>query len=494
MNIKRLLPFGFAFLAGAILTLAFAPFNAYLCAFLSPALLLWLWRKATPKQAFWRGFIYGLGFFGTGVYWIFISINTYGDTSEFVAVFITGGLMAILALFPAINGYVLNRFFPKNNNAKILFAFPAIWVFLEWVRTWIFSGFPWLLLGYSQISSPLRGYAPILGVYGVSLIVLWVSTLAYKASFYRKGLLKNPYILYFILIFAIGAGLSAITWTHPNDKLVKVSLIQGNIAQEVKWSADQVQPTLDRYVALTQAHWDSQIIIWPESAVPIPQEYAVDFLTSLGQQAAEHQATVITGIPIRAPEHKGFYNSVIALGKGEGVYTKHRLVPFGEYIPMRNVFGKILDFLHVPMSDFIPGVELPKPIMANGVRIAAFICYEIAYPEQVLLRDGNIDMILTISNDAWFGHSIAQAQHLQIAQMRALEMGRPILFVSNDGLTAIINSRGAIQSAAPPHVTYVLTGEVQTEQGKTPWQHLAMYPIDGLVLLLLFIAIRQRQK
>lgn len=479
-----------ALINGALLTLAFAPFDIFPIALFSPALLLGLWLKTSPKRAFWLGWLYGFGFFSTGVYWIFISVNTYGNTSPLFALIITGGLIAILSLFPALNGFLLNRFFPKTNLSKLLCAFPAIWVFLEWVRAWIFSGFPWLFIGYSQITSPLKGYAPILSVYGVSLVTLLSSGLI--VAIFCQPKKKISYILYLILIWIIGAALSFITWTKPHGAPIKISLVQGNIAQDVKWSPNHVQPTLDHYVELTESHWDSKIIIWPESAVPLPLEYATDFIANLSREAHDHHTTLITGIPIRAADQQSFYNAVIALGEGDGIYTKHRLVPFGEYIPLRNLFGRLLDLLQVPMSDFIPGIETPKPIMADNIKIAAFICYEIAYPQQVLSRDGNIDMILTVSNDAWFGHSIAQAQHLEIAQMRALEMGRPILFVSNDGITAIINSQGKIQSEAPTHESYVLTDLVQTDQGKTPWQWLAIYPIFGIVVILLFIAIRNR--
>lgn len=497
MTLKTLFQDALALIFGAILTLAFAPFSLFPLAILSGAGLLALWLNTSPGRAFWRGWLFGAGLFGTGVYWVFISIHTFGNTSVLLAGFVTCLFIAILALFPATAGYLLNRFFPYTNNTKMLCAFPAIWVIFEWIRSWIFTGFPWLFLGYSQIDSPLKGYAPLFGIYGVTLAVL-ISSGLLVSSVIKFKQTRYKHVAYNLLAFAgiwlAGGLLSYIPWTHPVGKPVKVSLIQGNIAQSLKWSDEQILPTLALYQKLTEEHWDSQIIVWPEAAVPIPLEFAANYLEKLRLAAEKHNTTIILGVPIRNTKRDAFYNAVIAIGKGDGVYTKHRLVPFGEFIPLKRFVGGLFDLLEVPMSDFVPGTKLPKPIMAGNIKIATFICYEIAYPEQVLSRDGTIDMILTVSNDAWFGHSIAQPQHLEMARMRALEMGRPILFVSNDGITAIINAKGKIQAAAPRYETYVLTGDVQTTQGKTLWQRFGTDPVFIILIILLFVAIRRHKK
>lgn len=496
MKLNSLVQDSLALLFGMLLTLAFAPFHLFPLAIISPAVLLGTWLNASPKKAFWRGWLFGVGLFSTGVSWVYISIHTYGNTSPILAGLITALFIALLALFPALNGYLLNRYFPLNNSAKRVYAFPAIWVFLEWVRSWIVSGFPWLLIGYSQINNSfLKGYAPIFSVFGVSLAVLLCSSLLVNILIALKNKQRLDAIMslaQLILISAVGSVLSSIAWTHPTGQPIKVSLVQGNIPQSLKWLPEQIQPTLDRYEQLSQSHWDSNLVIWPESAVPITLQNAESFLENINSQAKQHQSTLITGIPIKA-DTNGYYNSVIALGNGEGVYLKRRLVPFGEYIPFQHWLGRIFDLLQVPMSDFIPGMNLSKPIYANGIKIATFICYEIAYPEQVLLNDESIGLLLAVSNDAWFGKSIAQAQHLETAQMRALELGRPLLFVANDGITAIINPKGKIQSSAPTHQTYVLTDLVQTTQGKTPWQRFAMDPILIIIFLFIITAIRRRK-
>jgi apolipoprotein N-acyltransferase len=486
-----------AIIAGIALTFAFAPFSLFPLAILSPALLLAVWLKVTTRQAFWRGWLFGLGFFTSGVYWIFISVHDFGNAAMPVAGLITGAFIAVLALFPALNGYFLNRYFKNNSYAKILYAFPAIWVVLEWIRSWIFSGFPWLFLGYSQINSPLKGYAPILSVYGVSLAVALSAALLINTL---KSLMRAKYKAFYFSLFALtfiwalGSVLSFIPWTKPDGPLIKISLVQGNIPQSLKWSPEQVKPTLERYQKLTDAHWDSRIIIWPESAVPLILQNAEDFIDTLSEKANEHHTAIITGIPIESDVSGSYYNAVITVGNGAGIYTKQHLVPFGEYTPLSGLFKHFFTLLDIPMSDFIAGPNSFKPIEIQGIKIATFICYEIAFPEQVRGHNENVGMILTVSNDAWFGRSVAQAQHLEMGQMRALEMGRPVLFVSNNGITAFINPTGKIQSIAPPFETTVLTDAIQAYTGKTPWQWAGMDPILLILVFMLFVAIRRRNK
>lgn len=484
-----------SFIAGALLTFAFAPFKIFPLAILSPALLLACWLNVSPIRAFWRGYFFGIGLFATGVYWVFISIHTFGNAPAWLATVITIGFVFILALFPAINGYVLNRFF-INNKTKIIYIFPVLWVFFEWIRSWIFSGFPWLFLGYSQINSPLKGYAPFLSVYAVSLAVVLTSALVVMIFLGLKE--KNKKLIYFsvigiILIWALGAILNLISWTKPVGKPVQISLVQGNIPQELKWVPDHVKPTLKLYQTLTEQHWDSKIIIWPEAAVPIPFQDAKDYLNHIASQALKHHTTVITGIFIKAPVNNDYYNSVVALGQGFGIYLKQRLVPFGEFTPMKVYLGKLLNFFDIPMSDVASGGGKPQPLIIGDIKIGVFICYEIAFPEQVRYQDGDIGMLLTVSNDAWFGHSIAQAQHLEMAQMRALELGRPILFVSNNGMTAFIDPSGKIHSEAPPFEQVVLTASMQPMQGKTPWQRYGMDPILLILIIGLILGWKRRE-
>jgi len=503
MNIKRFLVAGWignsiAVLTGALLTLAFAPFNLYPLAIICPALLLSLWLFVNPKHAFLRGWLFGIGLFGTGIYWVFHSVYAYGNASAWLASLITGGFVALLALFPASCGYLLVRFFPYHYSTKLMAAFPTLWVLLEWVRSWLFSGFPWLLIGSSQIDSPLRGYAPLVSVYGVSLAAVISSGLIVNAILQAKQERRRicyVNLLLLVALWIIGEGFSFIQWTQPKQSPIKVSLVQGNIPEHLNWSVEEIEPTLEHYQQLSAAHWDSQLVIWPEGAVPISLQESTEFLDEINQIAKQHHATFITGIPVRSGTGLGYYNGVIALGEGKGYYLKRRLVPFGEYTPLSFIFNPILHFLHIPAFNYlIPAQVKMQPISTNGLRISSFICYEIAFPEQVLTRDGNINLLLTVNNDAWFGHSIAEAQHLQMAQMRAIELARPVLFVSNDGMTAVVNAKGKIQSIAPQYQSFVLTDWVQATVGKTPLQRFALDPLFLLLLFLVFISIRQQRQ
>jgi apolipoprotein N-acyltransferase len=317
-----------ALISGILLTFAFAPFNAAPLAVVSPMLILCLWLPVSRVRALYRGWLFGLGFFGSGVYWVFISIHTYGNASVALSAVITCGFILILACFPALTGFVLTRNFPINNNTKILCAFPALWSFLEWIRGWIFTGFPWLSLGYSQINTPLRGYAPLVGVYGLSLLVLLSSSLLLTAilniSSRKKIMFAYKNIFALVLIWVMGGLLNYVSWTRPLADPVKVSLVQGNIPQQLKWSPEELLPTLTRYVTLTKEHLDSSIIIWPEGAVPMSIQAAREFLTKISIMAAHYHTTIITGIPIQASALGGYNNGVIAMGNGTGIYLKQR--------------------------------------------------------------------------------------------------------------------------------------------------------------------------
>lgn len=477
----------FCLLAGMLLTLSFAPFNIFPLGIIAPAILFTCWLPVSTKRAYWRGLLFGIGFFATGVSWVYISIYHYGNAPEWLAGLITALFIFILALFPAINGYLLKRFF----SATPLLIFPALWVLLEWVRSWIFTGFPWLLLGYSQITSPLRGYAPLFSVYGVSLAALLSSVLLVSAvTYFRQSHFKKMYtaVLSIIFIWVLGGILNMITWTTPKETPIQASLIQGNIQQEIKWVPEHAESTLDAYENLTQQHWGSQLIAWPEAAIPLTLQDAEDFVNYMAIQAKQHNAAIITGIPVKAPLKQGYYNAIIAVGNGDGFYIKSHLVPFGEFTPLEQQLGKLLTFFDIPMSNMVTEAKAAALLTVNKLKIAAFICYEIAFPEEVRNRDSEADILLTVTDDAWFGHSIAQAQHLEMARMRSLEMGRSSLFVSNNGITAFITAKGNIQSAAPPYQEYVLTDTIQPMQGETPWQRFGMDPVLSIIGMILLVA------
>jgi len=487
-----------ALLLGVLLTFAFAPYDIFPLAAIAPAGLIALWLGASPKRAFWRGFLFGVGLFGAGVYWVFISIHVIGEVPTLLSGFITAGMVAILALYPALVGYTVNHYFPRDTTTKLVCAYPAIWVLSEWFRSFLFTGFPWLFLGYSQTSSPLKGFAAIFSVYGVSLAIMLTSALIVNSVIRYKD---KDYRSFYFSLFAVmtiwiaGGLLSLIQWTRPEGKPVSVALVQGNIEQSIKWSPEHLQLSIDTYTQLTEPLWGKEnIIIWPEAAIPLPLPNATSLINDLDGKAKSSDTALIMGIPMRAPQTDGYWNTIVTLGKDKNVYIKRHLVPFGEYTPFYNLFSTTFNFLNIPLSNTIPGKFEQSTLNIGKVKILASICYEIAFPSLIRSKDKTVSMLLSVTNDAWFGKSNAQAQHLQMAQMRALEFARPVLFVGNDGITAIIGPDGMIQSAAPQREAFVLTGTVQPMYGLTPWMRNGTDPVLFIVICLLVAAVLAKRK
>lgn len=481
-----------ALIAGGLLAFAFAPMGIYPLAIFSPALLLLLWINSSAQRAFILGLIFGIGFYGIGVSWVFISIHEFGHTSVFLASLITALFIFILASFTGIQGFLLNLFFPSNTFTKLYLIFPSSWALAEWVRSWILTGFPWLLLGSSQVNTPLSGYAPIFGIYALAFLIALSASLLLTlfCPFLNKYFdcqfdLKNFHycrpLFALIGLWAIGYALTFIPWTHVQGKPIQISLIQANIPQEVKWEPEYQKASLIQYQQLTQSHWNSRLIIWPEAAIPLLQNQAQAFLKQLDQQAKQHKTTLITGIPIQ----KGFqyYNGMLALGLDHATYYKQRLVIFGEYLPWWIIWAHgLLNLLDIPMSSFSPGPNHQPAFNVANVDLGTFICYEIAYSGLVrqALQD-HAQLLLTINDDAWFGHSFALAQHLQIGQFQALATGRYLAFLSNTGLTAIVTPKGKIIAQLPAFESGVLTSLIYKSVGLTPWVYLG----DGPIIIFL---------
>lgn len=488
-----------ALILGALLTLAFAPYNLFPLAVIAPAGLLALWSTASPKRASWLSFLFGIGLFSTGICWIFISIHRFGEVPTFVAGLLTAGLMVVLSLiFFAPTGYVFKRLFPAPTPTNLILAFPPIWIlFTEWLRSRLLGGFPWLFIGYSQTNSFLKGFAPILGVYGVSLAALLTSGLLVNSYFQYKQ--KNYFSVYLslcimIAIWITGGLLNLKTWAEPDGKAISVSLVQGNISQSLKWSPEHTQLSFDRYIELTDPLWGkSDLIIWPEAAIPVLMQQTEDFVNALDKKAYDSHSSLILGIPVESPNGKDYHNAIILLGQTRGIYLKRLLVPFGEYIPMQSMVAGLFDILHVPMSNLSPGPAHQALLHVKQLKILPSICFEITFPDLMRSTDPSIDMLLTITNDAWFGDSSARAQHLQMAAMRALEFNRPVLFVSNDGITATIDHKGNINARAPTNQATVLNTTVQPMNGLTPWMFFGSETTLFILLCMFNVAARQQK-
>ncbi|WP_019530712.1 apolipoprotein N-acyltransferase [Dasania marina] len=486
-----------ALLAGGLITLSLAPFNYWPLGIVSAALFVFLFQRLTPKQAAWRGWWFGFGLFASGASWVYVSIHEFGYAPVPLAVFITFLFTGGLALTWLIFAYLYVRFIrplPLGNSL----GYAAVFVLCEWFRSWFLTGFPWLYLGYGYIDTPLAGWAPVTGVYGISFIVTLTGAAIANALMQKNY--RQPLLIVSALLWLGGYGLQQVAWVSPADKPpLKIAMVQANISQAVKWDRDQYWPTLNLYNRMSQPLWSQvDIVIWPEAAVPGMYHNAQSFLEHMAEQANQHGSSLITGIPSSATidGQRHSYNSIVALGNGEGLYNKQRLVPFGEYIPLEGLLRGLIQFFNLPMSAFSAGDSQQQPLQAAGISLTPLICYEVVYSELVSHSAGQTDMLLTISNDAWFGDSIGPLQHLEMAQMRALETGRYLIRSTGSGISAIVNERGHITVQGPQFKKAVIHGEAQVMQGVTPFARSGSWPIISLCLGLiasLYLLARQRR-
>jgi apolipoprotein N-acyltransferase len=472
-----------AFAAGAITVLAFAPFGIGPLAVLSLALLFHLWQGSpSAARCAWLGYVFGLGLMGFGVFWIRISIAQFGGVNAVLATTATLLFVFGMALFFALAGWLAGRVPGHGRIPWLLLGLPAIWVLVEWLRGWLLTGFPWLSLGYGQIDWPLAGYAPVGGVYAVSLAVALSAALLLV---WRRPLALAA----LVLLWGAGFGLRLVDWAEPSGEPVPVSLVQGNIPQEKKWLASMRGPTLDLYLDLTAGVPDSTLVIWPETAVPAFVAEVEDSLLAPLHEAMQAQGRdLLLGIADGDPRG-AYFNAMLSVGSsGRAHYHKRHLVPFGEYLPLDRWVRPVLDFLEIPMSDFTPGDDRSPVITLVGHPAAINICYEDAYASEILRGLPDAAFLVNASNDAWFGDSLAPHQHLEIARMRALETGRYLLRATNTGISAIIDERGGLRGTAPQFEQAVLSGEFVPLQGRTPFVAVGNHGVVILASLMLLAA------
>ncbi len=485
------LQFILCLIAGALITPSLAPFDIPYLALIPPAILYLSSVKKCPRQSALLGWGFGLGFFGTGVSWVFVSISEHSQTPLGIALALTGLFVAALALLFSAQLYCWKRFFSARFATA---SFLGIWILFEWLRSWLFTGFPWLYLGNASLQTPYQQILPIGGVWLASAVML-ITALSIAEFFRSRRLL--PLLLCPLPL--IGSYLLPQQWTTTAEKSVEVAIVQPNIPQSIKWNPDYRSEILSTYATLTNSHVDAQLILWPETAIPALFRNAVTPLADLLNKLDSSGSTLISGLPSAIPdlEHpKGYriHNSLAVLSTGSGVYHKQRLVPFGEYVPMEDYIRDLFDFFNLPMSSFSLPLEKQSPLSVNGVNLSTAICYEIAYPELVRKSSANAGILLTVSNDTWFGRSIAPAQHLQIAQVRAVENGRWLIRGTNNGITALVNPRGEITDQLTQFQAGVLRGSVPAMQGLTPYQMYGSLPTILASLLLTLMAYGKRKQ
>lgn len=495
-----------ALASGAATVAGFAPLYFYALPIVTLALLLWLWGHAgAPGRAAAIGWWFGVGFFLTGVSWVYVSLNSFGGMAAVPAALMTLLFCVHLALFPAAVGYAYARMRAPFAVKTLLIA-PAAWTLTEWVRGWLFTGFPWLSIGYSQVpASPLAGYAPVLGVFGITLVSLtsagllvllarwagpkWSATIAaLPQPAVRPRTVVHGGVLG-LAIWGGGYALNTIQWTEPTGAPIRVALLQGNIAQDIKWTPDGLRLAFRTYIALALQS-DAKLIVLPETALPlfldeVPPEYA----DSLAAHARKQGSDVLIGLPERVVTGD-YYNSVVSVGSSPPqAYRKSHLVPFGEFIPLRPLLGSVVGALSIPLQDFSSGSVTPKPLLVAGQQAAVNICYEDAFGEEIIRQLPGATLLVNVSNVAWFGRSIAPIQHLQISQTRALETGRYMLRATNTGATAIIDNRGKVLQIAPQFETAAVQGTAQGYTGTTPYVRWGNYAAVALCLLILVTAL-----
>lgn len=479
----------FAFLAGAGLSFGFAPFTITALSFIAPAVLFWLCLQAKPARSFLVGLFFGLGFGSVGVSWVYISIHTYGNASPPLAIFITSLLIVTFSLYYAISMYLARRLFQnKSVFVQSVFVLPSFWLIFEVLRADLVTHFPWLLLGYTQQHSPLVSLTPIIGVYGLSLLTAMIAGALVVLSHQSDRMTPKLWAL-LIITFPMCTGwlFANKNWTVPVTSAMPISLIQGNIRQEMKWDSRYLNEILTIYKNETESVWKSRLIIWPEAAIPAFPEQVSSFSNMLDTEAKKHNATLVIGLPIQKNNH--FYNGLMIIGKDSGEYLKRRLVPFGEYLPYKFIFGALISKLEIPMADFTPGPVVQATLKIGQTTVAPFICYEIAFPMAVLHYAKNAQLLINISDDSWFGDSIALDQQIQMAQFRAMELGKPVLSSTNTGITAVINKQGKLIQSLPVDTQSTLSTEITPQDGDTPLAKWQYWPTWSIALLLLIISV-----
>ncbi len=475
--------------AGALTTLAFAPFDFPPIALLTLLVLFRCWQLGGRRWAFFYGWSFGVGLLGFGVFWLHVSINQFGNLGLSAAMLITLAFVLSLSALFGVAGWLAERIAGEALAPRLLLVYPAVWVFSEWFRGWFLTGFPWLALGYSQIDTLLAGLAPLLGVYGVS----WAVALSAGLLLFIWLAPGRPRALGALALLGIW-GLAALAggqaWSEPVGPPLQVSLVQGNVKQEMKWRPEQLWPTLELYRDLTRSHWASDLIVWPETAVPaLYREVDDEYLAPLEAEAREHASSLLLGIPVREGSPPRYYNAMLSLGAERSVYFKRHLVPFGEYLPLKGLLQPMLTWLRIPMSDFSRGRAEKPLVQAAGHAVGITICYEDAFGEEVIEALPEAAFLVNASNDGWFGDSLAPHQHLQIARMRARETGRYLLRSTNTGISAVIGPAGELLATSPAFAQHVLSAEIQPRQGMSPYARFGNLGVLLLVALAVLLSV-----
>ncbi|QLB14472.1 apolipoprotein N-acyltransferase [Mannheimia granulomatis] len=487
-----------ALFLGASGTFAYSPFDIWPVAFISASGLIWAATLSNRKAALWSTLSWSIGYFCAGVSWVSVSMTQFGGVPTIVSYIAVFLLACYLALYNLLFSVI-------SHKSKLTqpFALAAIFTFTEYLRGVVFTGFPWLQFGYSLIDSPFAGIAPILGVEGLTFLVMATGT--YLVLLLKKEAKGVPTLMVLAVIFSLSFATRFINFVQIDKEKqpLVVSLVQGNIEQKIKWNPEHFSHSVNTYKQLiTPLLGRSEVIVLPESAIPALENQITPILASLDKATTQSGSEVVIGTLYQNTEEE-LFNSAVLLGNvekpyslaTENRYNKHHLVPFGEYVP----FGSILDWMRevfiLPIN-LSQGSFIQSPILAKSNRFNMAICYEIIFGDQVQQnqKSQNADYLLTITNDAWFGSSIGPWQHFQMARMRALELGKPLLRAANTGITAIVDANGKVVHQLPQFTADVLTATIHPTQSDTPFKQFGNWLIYGLSALCILVGFGFRRK
>ncbi|MFO1388174.1 apolipoprotein N-acyltransferase [Cellvibrio sp.] len=479
-----------ALLSGALIPLSFAPFNIWPLGILALVIFAVLINNQSLKTVWWRSWWFGVGMYAVGVSWIYVSISGFGGAPAPLAAFLVLIFVFFMAAFFSLPFYAFGRWF-SFHPLSLLVAFPACWLISEWLRTWLLTGFPWLFIGYADLTNWLSGWAPIVGVMGLSLFSALTAALIAQIIFIPKKSLNV--ILGCIAVVGIwlaGFALQKLDWTRVAKSPTSLAIVQPNVNQEDKWQSDFQETNFDLLRSKTEPLWGHKIIIWPEAAIIQPYSTVLPFLNEMNRKASDSESGLITGIIFDDAEKDVYYNSVVTFGKAIGIHHKRRLVPFGEYVPIE-ALRNLIEFFNLPTSIISLGPEQQHGLKVDDLSIAPSVCYEVAFPDLIAKNAVDSQLLISVSNLGWFGDSLGRHQFMQMAQMRALETQHYYAYSTNNGPSAIFDRKGNITAQTNAFEQTTLSSEIYAVDGATPFMMFGSLPVVllsafGLMLMFFF--------
>lgn len=491
-------------IAGALFALGFAPFEWRVLSWVSLGILLLAVtalkseQALTLKRACWRGYVWGVGAYSAGVHWVFNSIHDFGGASVTASVIFTIALVLYMALYPALCALGVRWVAKRTHSAFVLaLAFALLWPVTEWLRAWVLTGFPWLMYGFALVDTPMAGFMPIVGSLGASGIAVLCVALCVLAVFHAHAH-RVLALLCVIALFGVGQLLLHLQSQHLQDSITQkmdIAAVQGNIPQNVKMNPSKLGVSLKAYYELTEQTLGADMIVWPETAIPTFITNVPSYVTDMSALVRQSNSALVLGAFIPASNRTDYHNGIWVVNQDDvQEYKKHQLVPFGEYMPLRWAMQVFDQFVDIPRVDMVPG-ELPtSPVMVAGIPTAPHICFETAYPDVIRPPvQAGAQLLINISNDAWFGKLIAPHQHLEMARVRAIEFAKPMVRATNTGVSALINASGDVMQSSPQEVPAVVRGTLALNDVTTPFTRIGQWCIGWVLLgalLLLCLVCR----